>query len=275
MRRLPLLAMAAGLTLSATLAHAHRAWMLPSSTILAGKEPWVTVDAAVSTDLFHADHNPMRLEGLSVVAPDGSRTAAENASTGKYRSTFDVKLAQPGTYRLAVVSESMLASYRLNGETRRWRGAADAMAKDIPAGAQDLRVTRMQSRTETFITSGKPSDKALAPSGSGLELVPLTHPNDLVTGSPASFAFVLDGLPAAGVEVTVIPGGVRYRDKLGEMKFTTDAQGRINVNWPAAGMYWISATHGAAGMGDANAGGTLDKPARRASYSATVEVLPQ
>lgn len=275
MKRLHLLAIAAGLSLSAALAQAHRAWMLPSSTILAGKEPWVTVDAAVSTDLFYADHNPMRLEGLSVVAPDGSRIAAENASTGKFRSTFDLKLAQPGTYRLAVVSESMFASYKLNGETKRWRGAAAALAKELPAGAQDVRVTRMQSRTETFVTSGKPSDKALAPSGAGLELVPLTHPNDLVTGSPAAFTFVLDGKPAAGVEVTVIPGGVRYRDKLGEMKFITDAQGRISVNWPGAGMYWISATHGAASLADANAGGPIDKPARRASYAATVEVLPQ
>lgn len=275
MKRLHLLAIATGLVLSATLAQAHRAWMLPSSTILAGKEPWVTVDAAISTDLFCADHNPMRLEGLSVVAPDGSRTAAENASTGKFRSTFDVKLAQPGTYRLAVVSESMFASYKLNGETKRWRGDAEAITKELPAGAQDVRVTRMQSRTETFVTSGKPSDKALAPSGAGLEMVALTHPNDLVTGSPASFAFVIDGQPAAGLEVTVIPGGVRYRDKLGEMKFTTDSRGRISVSWPGAGMYWISATRGAASMGDANAGGTIDKPARRASYAATVEVLPQ
>ena len=34
-------------------AHAHRAWMLPSATVLSGNEPWVTVDAAVSNDLFY------------------------------------------------------------------------------------------------------------------------------------------------------------------------------------------------------------------------------
>ena len=56
--------------------------MLPSTTILSGDEPWVSVDAAVSSDLFYADHNPMRLDGLSVVAPDG--TIAEVVKPGRY-----------------------------------------------------------------------------------------------------------------------------------------------------------------------------------------------
>ncbi len=33
-------------------AQAHRQWMMPSSTTLSGSESWVTVDAAVSNDLF-------------------------------------------------------------------------------------------------------------------------------------------------------------------------------------------------------------------------------
>src|SRR3954464_14892342 len=150
--------------------HAHRAWLLPSATTFTGNEPWVTVDAAVSTDIFYADHNPMRLDGLTINAPDGSRVAPENVGSGKFRSTFDVKLAQPGTYKLAVVSESAFASYKLNGETKRWRGAADAATREIPPGAQDVKLTRLQSRNEVFLTAGKPSDRVLGPTGAGLEL---------------------------------------------------------------------------------------------------------
>jgi len=256
-----------------TFAHAHRAWLLPSATSFSGKEPWVTVDAAVSTDIFYADHNPLRLDGLSITAPDGSRIAPENIGSGKFRSTFDVKLAQPGTYKLAVVNESASASYKLNGETKRWRGAADAAAREIPAGAQDVKLTRMQSRNEVFLTTGKPSDGVLATTGIGLELRPVTHPNDLTAGTPASFVLTLDGKPAGGIEVLVIPGGVRYRDRLDEIKAVTDAAGRFSIRWPAPGMYWLSATHGATGPMDAAA--SSDAPARRASYSATFEVLPQ
>eukprot|EP01034_Spumella_vulgaris_P038478 gene38477-47517_t len=33
----------------------------------------------------------------------------------------------------------------------------------------------------------------------------------------------------------------RYRDKLGEIKATTDAKGQFSITWPAAGMYWVDA----------------------------------
>jgi len=256
----------AGLPLSA---EAHRAWLLPSATVLANNE-WVTVDAAVSTDLFFADHNPLRLDGLVIVAPSGEAVQPENLATGKLRSSFDLKLAQPGTYKLTVVGDSLFATWKQGTETKRWRGSADAIAREVPADAQELRVTRAQSRSEAFVTAGKPSQRALQPSGVGLELVPQTHPNDLVAGQGASFVFVLDGKPAAGLEVTLIQGGIRYRDKLDETRLTTDRDGRVTVNWPSAGVYWISATHGAR-----TEGGSLAEPARRASYSATLEVLPQ
>jgi uncharacterized GH25 family protein len=253
-------------------AQAHRPWLLPSATVLSGHEPWVAVDAAGSTDLFYADHHPMRLDGLVVTAPDGHRAAPEHLGTGKYRSTFDLKLAQPGTYRLAVVNDGMNVAYQLNGENKRWRGTAEALATALPAGAQNLRVTHSQSRSETFVTAGKPNTQALAPAGTGLELVPLTHPNDLVSGSAATFGLLLDGRPAAGVTVTVIPGGIRYRDRLGDMRVTTGQDGRFSVTWPAPGMYWLSASQG--GGRDAPAG-SIGAPARRVSYTATLEVLPQ
>jgi uncharacterized GH25 family protein len=255
-------------------AQAHRGWILPSATILSGQDPWVTVDAAVSTDVFYADHNPMRLDGLVITAPDGARVSAENPSTGKFRSSFDLKLAQKGTYKLAVVNDGLNAVYKLNGETKRARGTAESLAKEVPADAQELRVTRSQSRGETFVTSGSPTARVLQPSGVGLELVPITHPNDLLAGRPASFAFLLDGKPAANLQVTIIPGGIRYRDRLEDMRLVTDQQGRVTVRWPAAGLYWMNATYGGNAM-DAAGGGSIAQPARRASYSATLEVLPQ
>ena len=100
-------------------ASAHRQWMLPSSTVLSGEDVWVTVDAAVSNDLFYFEHQPMRLDAMKAWAPDGTEAAIENKSTGRYRSTFDVHLTQKGTWRIASVADMLMGSYDLNGKTER------------------------------------------------------------------------------------------------------------------------------------------------------------
>lgn len=251
-------------------AHAHKAWLLPSSTVLSGKSDdlAVTIDAAVSNDLFYFEHRPLRLEGLTVTAPDGTKVEAENASTGKYRSSFDLSLKAPGTYRIALVTGGLFASYKENGEQKRWRGTAAELSK-IPATATDLQVTESARRLETFVTAGKPSDSALKPTGKGLEIEPVTHPNDLVEKTEASFKLLLDGKPAAGVKVEIVPGGIRYRNQVGDATVTTGADGTFKYTWPAPGMYWLEAS-----VEDDKAS-VKEAKQRRASYAVTLEVLPE
>ena len=268
-------------------AQAHRVWMLPSATILSGDDQWVTIDAAVSNDLFYFEHYPLQIASigkppagvpaargarpahLTITAPDGSRVEAQNGSMGRYRSSFDVHVTQKGTYKIAVLNEGVFANWKVGGETKRWRGDASTFAKEVPADAQELRATLSHSRVEIFITSGKPTRDTLKTSGTGLELDPVTHPNDLVAGAPASFRLLLDGKPAPDLKVTVVPGGNRYRDKLGEMTLTTDKDGKFSVTWPEAGMYWMEAV---ARDDKTEVQGVKE---RRAGYVATLEVLPQ
>jgi uncharacterized GH25 family protein len=247
-------------------AQAHNVWLLPSSTVLS-KAEWITVDAAVSNDLFFFNHFPLALDNLTVTAPDGSEAKPENMHRGKLRSVFDLNLTQSGTYRLAVVSSGLNASYKdAGGQPKRWRGTPEKFAAEVPADAKDLKVTQSAGRIETFVTVGKPS--AVKPSGKGLELVAVTHPNDLVKGEKATFAFHVDGKPAQGLEVVLVPGATRYRDSKGEIKATTDAKGEFSVTWPSAGMYWVDA--------DAQDDKTTLPQAkeRRLSYVGTFEVLP-
>lgn len=259
------------ITLAAALAaplaaQAHRAWLAPTSTTLSGNDAWVAFDAGMSNGVFIPDHAAMRLNGLAVTAPDGSAVQPEHMMQGQYRSTFDVHLTQNGTYKVANVSNGFMASYKLNGEQKRWRGAASEFPAALPQGATDVQATRTASRIETFVTLNNPTDTVFAPTGEGLEMVPATHPNDLVAGEAASFTLLKDGQPAANLEVTVARGGLRYRDNPEEMTVTTGADGVFSVTWPEAGMYWLNASVRAPGEGQA--------PGSNASYVAVMEVLP-
>ncbi|MBN9002588.1 MAG: DUF4198 domain-containing protein [Rhizobiales bacterium] len=267
-KHLKLVLIAASVSLLAVPAQAHRAWLLPSATVLSGTDAWVTVDAAISNDLFYFEHHPLQLDNLSIVGPDGKAVTPENTAKGRFRSTFDMKLADPGTYKGMVVNHGVFASYKLDGQNKRWRGKADQLAAAIPANATDVKISETQGRIESFVTSGKPSTDTLKPTGMGLEMVPVTHPNNLVAGEKATFRLVLDGQPATGVSVEIVPGGIRYRDKLNDSKVTTDESGTFSVTWPGPGYYWMSAS-----VRDDKS--TIKNAQRRSNYAVTVEVLPQ
>jgi hypothetical protein len=263
-------AIAVVIALSAALpfaVEARRAFIIPSETVLT-RPGWVSFDAAVSNDLFYFTGQSQPLDALQVLGPDGQPVEVANANTSRSRSSFDVQLPKQGTYKLAIVSTTLNGQYETPaGERRRWRGTA-AQLGEIPADAKNVRITEQLLRNEAFVTAGKPNDAALKTTGSGLEMVPVTHPNDLAAGEPISFRFVLDGKPAANIEVAVIAGGTRWRDRLNEMKYTTDNDGRVTMTWETPGMYSLQAD-----VED-------DKPSakqakiRHATYAATLEVLP-
>lgn len=247
-------------------ANAHRAWLAPTSTSLSGADAWVGFDAGMSNGVFIPDHAAMNLAGLTITAPDGSTAQAENMSRARYRSTFDLHLTQQGTYRVANVMGGLIVSYKQGGEQKRWRGTEADMAANIPADATDVVATRTNSRIETFVTLGATSTTALVPINEGIELVPVSHPNELAAGEAATFKFIRDGQPLANQQVTIARGGARYRDDPEEMTVTTGADGSFTVTWTEAGMYWINTSVRTAAQGD--------QMAANAQYNGALEVLP-
>jgi len=276
-------------------AMAERAWIHPAATIFIENE-WVSVDAGTSTDPFQPDHQPTQLGAIKVWQPDGTEGKMENAITSRYRSSFDVHLVKPGTWRIGTADSRIMGSFKVDGVE--WRlggrrgpqpgmamaggagGAAAAPAQppadapkfvssvdEIPANATDLQITESLSRDETFVTAGEPSRAIFEPTGKGLEMVPVTHPAELLTNEPSKFKFLVDGKPAAGLKVTIVPDGRRYRDSENALELTTGADGVLTVKWPGAGMYWLNTT-----LSD-NHPITPRATQRRMSYTATLEVM--
>lgn len=268
-RRAVLLAVCAAIALPA---QAHRAWILPAATVLSSEDPWVTFDAAISNDIFHADYHAMELDGVIAMSPDGKDVDLHNTNTGKHRSNFDLQLSQKGTYKVTSASSGLMASWQQDGERKRWRGDKQSFAADVPKNAEGLEFTEYFRRIETFVTAGAPTDAVFKKGeNNGLTLMPQTHPNDLYAGEKATFQLLIDGKPAKNAEVEVVPAGMRYRDQQDSITAKTDAQGNVTITWPAAGMYWFSAT-----IEDNNSSfkSANTRANRHASYAATFEVLP-
>lgn len=264
-RSLLTIALGASLGLATPLAQAHEFWLLPSSTVLSSPG-YITVDGAVSNDIFYFNYRPLAIgDNLVISAPDGSLLKAENMQQGKLRTVFDARLEAAGTYQLSVSNAGLIASWKEGSENRRWRGPRAQLAAEVPAGAAELVVREAVSRVETFITVGRPSAVNTAPQGLALEAI--THPNDLYEGDTARFRFVIDGKPTADIKVELIRAGTRYRDQLEKISLATDAAGEISHRWSAPGMYYLKATA-------TDHGGEDRSIERRLSYVATLEVLP-
>lgn len=264
------LALLAGLPLAA---QAHMTWILPNSAQFSGKEAVVAVDAAVSEDLFNFERG-LKLDSLRITAPNGAALEAENRSSARHRESFEVKLSQDGTYRISHVSQSMMGSYKLGGETKRLRTSPATLDKDLPAGAELTGLTLVTNRQQTFVSKEDPGQPRFTPEGQGLEFLPLSPATELSHGDKTRFRLLLDGKPLADATIKLLREGNRYRYKLGELTLKTDAQGEFTVEWTEPGRYWLGAN---AGERPAPGGpaGTREAPLKRASLSATFEVLPK
>ena len=129
--------LAGALALACGTALAHHTWLIPSASLVEGKEPWVSLDAAVSENLFEFDTTALQVDALTVIAPDGTAATADNRVAGRKRTSFEVQLKQIGTYRFSAFNDSHFASYKVGGETKRWRGKLDALAREVPPEAQE------------------------------------------------------------------------------------------------------------------------------------------
>jgi len=223
-------------------AEAHRAWVLPSSTVLSGDESWVTFDACASNNIFFFNHRPMPADAISAVAPDGSAIALQNTAEGAMRTTFDLELKKEGTYKVGVVRSGLGAFWREGEERKRWRGTREELISQGIHKKEGVRISDGSSSILSYVTLGKPSKEVLAPKGEGLEVsFNDGHPNDLVVGEDTVLTFTLNGKPAANLEVVIIRDGDRYRNEVEEITLKTNDKGECTVSWPQAGRYWLNA----------------------------------
>lgn len=230
MKRLMQSACAALALVAASLVQAHPVWMLPSEFNVSASEAWwITVDASVSHSVFHPD-GPIGLDTLQITTPKGERLPSVPFAKGKRRSVFDLQLSDEGTYlaelRLPV---RYVTTYQQGARNtvRRMLGLKQALQAQIPEGAREVKTTAYHIVSRFYVTRKAPTRTVMLPTGKGIELLPVTHPADIVVGEPAIFRLTRDGQPLAGVEIELVPHGTYYRNDRRQTLLKTDAAGEV------------------------------------------------
>lgn len=221
-------------------AAAHTPYLAPASFEVR-PDSRVTLDASFAETFFVPevvfDNSEFR-----VTAPDGTQNAPDTVVRLKSRAVVEHTLpGQKGTYRFSTGNRlgAVFRTWELNGKTESSRDPA----KPLPAGATLLTHYQSLSRSEVYLTAGAPTTAALKPYGVGLELVPVTHPNDLYRGERFDFTVQYDGqpLPAQTVEIQRALGdGARQP---APMTLTTDAAGKASFALEQAGTYLALIRH--------------------------------
>lgn len=278
-RRALLPAFAAGFLIFSSGLSAHKRWLLPTDFALSDAET-VMVDFTASNNLFYVDV-PMPFKGVATVSPDGKTVLPLNPAMGARRSSFEVAIETPGTYRVVANTPPMyFVSYRLPGKAQpeRGRGPLAMLKAKLPKAATEVEFAESNARIETYVTLGATTQPAAIDDSAGIALrlevagdgsFTPSHPNALYSDEPGQFVFMLHGKPAAGLDIAVVREGTRYRDGIEEKLYKTNARGEVTVPWSGPGRYLLEAQH--IDVLDKSDGGELSQ--RFFSYFVTLEVL--
>lgn len=217
---------------------AHSPYLKPNVFDATGRDH-VTVEAAFTEDIFAAEV-VMRSDFFHVIGPNGV-TPITNVTYLRDMAVFEAATPVDGTWRLS-------SGPRIGRNAQMYRTASGdwkMVGEEDDAPPADAPRVDVQSITvaEAYVTRGAPDQAALAPKGQGLELQPLTHPNDIVAGEDAGFQILFDGRPLAGATVTVFREAGRHDGRKIAAELTTDAEGRFTVNAPDPGGYMTQVRH--------------------------------
>lgn len=206
----------------------------------------ITLDASFAERFFIPEAAFAGSE-FSVTAPDGSTAKPDSMAELKTRVVVEHKLEQEGTYRITTGTRmgAEFLFYELNGEAKRTMNPKEPLPEEAKVTQHFQSVTR----ADTYVTRKKVSSGALQVEETGLQILPVTHPNELYAEEALSFKVLFDNQPLA-TKFEVYPAGTEGEPEA--QVFETNKKGEIEISLPA-GQYLIKARHRAAAPKSAKA----------------------
>ncbi len=235
------------IALAAPGAGAHEPYVLPATF---APEQVVSVEASLTEGVFFVPDFALRGAQLQLVSPSGVRAPLPRAMEFRQLIAAEADLPEPGTYRITTGQwmGRITRAARVGGVWRTVR-AGGGEGEGAPIDPANLPVnarvvdTRNVMIAETYVTRGAPSEGALAASGQGFELRPITHPNAIFAGEGFTLEFLNDGRPVRDLRFEIVRGGDQYSDQRITIDAVTDAQGRATIPFTQQGVYVLEARY--------------------------------
>lgn len=276
---------------------AHTPYLLPNA--FDAERDHVTLQGSLTEDDYFSPDIALKTTAYIETLPDGQTRTLAPAIVLKDLALVEAPLEAAGTYRFStgqfVARSNKMALIdgrwvmvrpagmpehhepdhasgadaarggEKHGERPHGDGPHGVSESDLPAGAKTMLVEGVLT-AETYVSKGAPTQAALATSGKGFELKPLTHPDSIYVDQGFAFKFLLDGAAAAGVPITVYRSGDAYDEKKIIAEVKTDVAGAAKVSFERPGVYLLTA-HYPLGHAEGDA-----PTARNYVYSLTFEV---
>lgn len=240
-------------------AMAHTPYLAPASF-----EPirgWVSLEAAFAEKFFVPEAKFDQSEFV-ITTPDGQLQQPNEIQSVRSRTVLEHELKTEGTYRFSTGLRygAVFRTYQHQGKTHNSRDPKE----QLPAGAVLKAHFQSLTRAETYVSKGKPDNKALAALGNGLEFVFNSHPNALFAGESLQGQVLFNGKALANHKVELQQVGTAEQRPV--ISLTTNAQGQLSQPLPTAAEYLLLVKHRAQAPTGAKA------PTYSYSYSAVFEV---
>jgi hypothetical protein len=203
----------------------------------------VTIEAAMAEEatLFVPDFTIRGSGDYAVTDPSGATKKIEGVTTLKELAIFEAPTPADGTYRITSGERAGRSGKlaKIGGVWRNVRPANGPIEEtQIPADAEVM-TTQSYLKADVYVSRGAPTATALKPTGQGLEIAPVTHPNETFAGEAFKFRLLVDGQPLANAPFTVSKAREGYEPQ----RFTTGgsagADGAASVTLAKPGIYVI------------------------------------
>ncbi len=212
----------------------HQEWILPNFFYTNEKSPWLGIEHTSGNQRFVSGHGSGTL--VSIIHPEGWRMGRPSSIlVGQTRTVGEIKLREPGTYRIETDSPSQyVAEIEVDGK-RRWV----SKSKDQLSDAKIIQSMHNWFQTTTFVTVKEYTQGVLKATGTLLEIVPVTHPNQIFVGKPFVVRVLSRGQSVSGRRIRAYAETASGYDT--PLVTVTNADGECELTFPSPGMYLLTA----------------------------------
>jgi len=216
--------------------YAHTPYIAPISFDVSNAKT-ASFDASFAETFFIPEAAFDKSEFI-ITAPDKQQSSPTKIAYFKSRTVLEQDLKLEGTYKIStgIRHGATFLIYDLDGKEHRKMNPEGP----APKGAKVKNHFQSVTRADTYISRKEPSNAALSPENKGLEIVPLSNPNEVFQGENFDLQILMAG-NQLDKAMTLSLYHAQTGDKTEAIKIDTNTKGRATLNIKKSGIYLLRA----------------------------------